>query len=83
MGGRAGHLPGLDVKRDQYMTMHQYISHIYHVPFIWKECLPGRFSSRLGKTGSWFAQPGSRQKVGKFLSRKTLRPADDIREVQF
>ena len=20
-----------------------YISHIYHVPFIWKECLPGRF----------------------------------------
>ena len=34
-------LPEHDVKRD--LAMRVYICHIYHVLFIWKECLPGLF----------------------------------------
>ena len=43
-----GRFPGWDVFRDG-TSNGMYISHIYHVPFTWKECLPGRFSSRPGK----------------------------------
>ena len=41
MAGGTGRLSGRDVKRDLPCM---YISHICHTPFVWKECLPGRFS---------------------------------------
>ena len=41
------------VRRDvNEISQCMYISHIYHVPFMWKECLPRRFSSSPGKRGS-------------------------------
>ena len=48
-----------------------YISLISPFPFIWKECLPERFSSHPGKAGSRFAQPGSRLKRDNFYHINT------------
>ena len=56
-----GRLPGRDVCRDGTfagtgtfagISPCMYISHIFHVSFIWKECFLGRFSSHPGKVGS-------------------------------
>ena len=69
MGGGTGRLPGRDVKRD--LAMHVYV-HVYACicylsrSVYMERILPGRFSSRPGKAGSRFAQPGSRLKRDNF-----------------
>ena len=63
MGGGTGRLPGRDVKRD--LAMHVYICYLSRSVYM-ERILPGRFSSRPGKAGSRFAQPGSRLKWENF-----------------
>ena len=72
MGGGTGCLPGRDVKRD--LAMHVYISYLSRSVYM-ERILPGRFSSRPGKAGSRFAQPGSRQKRDNFYHINAPCPA--------
>ena len=51
-----GRLPERDVKGN--LAMHVYISYLSHSVYM-ERFFPGRFSSRPGKAGSRFAQPGS------------------------
>ena len=51
MGGGTGR----NVKQD--LAMHVYLSHLSHSVYMERICLPGRFSSSLGKAGTRFAQP--------------------------
>ena len=68
MGGGTGRLPGRDVKQD--LAMHVYISYLFRSVYM-ERILPGRFSSRPGKVGSRFTQPGSRLKRNNFYHINT------------
>ena len=59
MVGGMGRLPGRDIKWD--LAMHVYICYFSRSVYM-EIILSGRFSSRPGKAGSRFAQPGSRLK---------------------
>ena len=61
MGGGTRRFPGRD------LAMHVYMSYLSRSVYM-ETILPGRFSSRPGKAGSRFAQPGSRLKRDSFFS---------------
>lgn len=50
-----------NVDRDWTLNGISPCMYIYHVPFIWKKCSPGRFPSRPGKSGTicimWTLRP--------------------------
>ena len=71
-----GRLPGRDDKREagrdvcRDLAMHVYICYLSRSVYM-ERILPGRFSSRPGKAGSRFAQPGSRLKRDNFYHINT------------